>query len=226
MIYSLTLHLKPWWKYFQEVFFSWGQFCSCTRTKHVRRRWKPRPSYRSCHHISKKAALLSAFLTWSQFPSILAQLSDPCPCQQLGVDEAKRKKKGKKRHLKLNLKMCFFWKPGPAAINQGRHFHAPHFSWFLLPSFLAPPWLHSYLLLHWLQTTSSRALRGGRPPFWCLGPKFSPSSKCSPGWPRMALNMEDSQSGQHDFNFLSPPFTNNAQPEKSELMANSNQSGA
>lgn len=72
-------------------FFSWGQFCSCTRTKHVRRRWKPSPSYRSCHHISKKATLLSAFLTWSQFPSILAQPPDPCPCQQLGVDEAKKK---------------------------------------------------------------------------------------------------------------------------------------
>lgn len=28
--------------------------------------------------------------------------------------------------------MCFSWHPrAPAAINQGRHFHAPHFSWFL-----------------------------------------------------------------------------------------------
>lgn len=45
----------------------------------------------------------------------------------------------KKRHLKLNLKMCFSWKPGCAAINQGRHFHAPHFSWFLseFPPFLS-----------------------------------------------------------------------------------------
>lgn len=36
--------------------------------------------------------------------------------------------------------MCFFWKPGRAAINQGRHFHAPHFSWFLseFPPFLSP----------------------------------------------------------------------------------------
>lgn len=116
--------------------FSWGQFCSCTHTKHVHWRWKPSPSYRSCHHISKKATLLSAFLTWLQFPSILALLSEPGPCQQLGVDEAKKKKE---RHLKLNLKMCFSWKPGRAAINQGRHFHAPHFSWFLSES---PPFLH------------------------------------------------------------------------------------
>lgn len=45
----------------------------------------------------------------------------------------------KKRHLKLNLKMCFSWKPSSAAINQGRHFHAPHFSWFLseFPPFLS-----------------------------------------------------------------------------------------
>lgn len=49
------------------------------------------------------------------------------------------KQKKKKRHLKLNLKMCFSWKPGCAAINQGRHFHAPHFSWFLseFPPFLS-----------------------------------------------------------------------------------------
>lgn len=46
--------------------------------------------------------------------------------------KSKKKKKKKKIHLKLNLKMCFSWKPwAPAAINQGRHFHAPHFSWFL-----------------------------------------------------------------------------------------------
>lgn len=48
-------------------------------------------------------------------------------------------KKKKKRHLKLNLKMCFSWKLSSAAINQGRHFHAPHFSWFLseFPPFLS-----------------------------------------------------------------------------------------
>lgn len=51
----------------------------------------------------------------------------------------KKKEEEKKRNLKLNLKMCFSWKPGCAAINQGRHFHAPHFSWFLseFPPFLS-----------------------------------------------------------------------------------------
>lgn len=38
------------------------------------------------------------------------------------------------------------------------------FSPSFLPSFLAPPWLHSYLLLHWLQTTTSRASSGGPGP--------------------------------------------------------------
>lgn len=40
----------------------------------------------------QKATLLSAFLTWSQFPSILALLSKPGPCQQLGVEEEEKKK--------------------------------------------------------------------------------------------------------------------------------------
>lgn len=39
----------------------------------------------------QKPTLLSAFLTWSQFPSILAWLSKPGSCQQLGVEgEEKR----------------------------------------------------------------------------------------------------------------------------------------
>lgn len=61
------------------------------------------------------------------------------PLPTVGSGWSKKKKERKKdRHLKLNLKMCFSWKPGRAAINQGRHFHAPHFSWFLseFPPFL------------------------------------------------------------------------------------------
>lgn len=36
------------------------------------------------------------------------------------------------------------------------------FSLSYLPSFLTPPWLQSYQLLHWLQTTASGASGGGQ----------------------------------------------------------------
>lgn len=113
--------------------FSWGQFCSCTRTKHVRRRWKPSPSYRSCHHISKKATLLSAFLTWSQFPSILALLSEPDPCQQLGVDEAKKKKTSQ-----VKFKDVFLLEARPCCYKPRETFSCSTFLWFLseFPPFL------------------------------------------------------------------------------------------
>lgn len=97
------------------------------------------------------------------------------------------------------------------------------FSPSFLPSFLPPPWLHCYLLLHWLQTTASRALRGGHPPFraWERSSPLPPDALLLDlGWLRQwRIHHLDSK-------FLSPPFTNNAQPEKSERMANSNQSGA
>lgn len=62
----------------------------------------------------------------------LAFETEPLPT----VGERRRKKK---RHLNLNLKLCCSWKVVCAAINQGRHFHTPHFSWFLsgFPPFLS-----------------------------------------------------------------------------------------
>lgn len=67
------------------------------------------------------------------------------------------------------------------------------FSLSFLPSFLTPPWLHSYLLLHWLQTTASGALWGG--PFLPLSLKRNPSPlpplKSSPGCPWMARSEEN-----------------------------------
>lgn len=59
--------------------------------------------------------------------------------------------------------MCFSWKPGCAAINQGRHFHAPHFSWFLSEF---PPFLSHSTLAPELPTAalaadhSQRGIRG------------------------------------------------------------------
>lgn len=97
------------------------------------------------------------------------------------------------------------------------------FSPSFLPSFLPTPWLHCYLLLHWLQTMACRALWGGRPPFraWERSSPLPPDAlPLDLGWLRQwKIHHLDSK-------FLSPPFTNNAQPEKSERTANSNQSGA
>lgn len=83
----------------------------------------------------ERATLLSAFLTWLQFPSVLASLSNQAFANSW---EWMKQKTKKTKNLKLNLKLCFSWKPSCAAINQGRHFHAPHFSWFLseFPPFL------------------------------------------------------------------------------------------
>ncbi len=82
-------------------------------------------------------------------------------CQRVGRGWGKEKewKKESKRHLKLNLKMCFFWTPVCAAINQGRHFHTQHFSWFRseFPPFLSLHLGSGYVLPHWLQTTGDGA---------------------------------------------------------------------
>lgn len=177
----------------------------------------------------QKATLLSAFLTWSQFPSVLALLSGPGPCQQLGVEEARRKKK---RHLKLNLKMCFSWKPGCAAINQGRHFHAPHFSWFLSEF---PPFLSHSTLAPELPTAALAADHSQRGTMgWPVPPSKqkplpppSATEKGSPGCPWMAPTVENPSEnpppGQLYLSSLSPPVSHNTRPTHSELMANSNQ---
>lgn len=143
------------------------------------------------------------------------------------------KKKKKKRHLKLNLKMCFSWKPGCAAINQGRHFHAPHFSWFLSEF---PPFLSHSTLAPELPTAALAADHSQRGTVgWPVPPSrpeqkpFRPHlhQKSSPGCPWMALTVENPSEnpppGQHYLNSLSPPFSNNTLPTHSELMANSNQ---
>lgn len=139
-----------------------------------------------------------------------------------------KKKKQKKTTSQVKFK-GFFWKPCRAAINQGRHFHAPHFSWFLseFPPFLSPSTLAPLLPTAALAADhDQQGIMGWPSTLESLGEKGSPSSRRSAAWPWMAPTMEDSPSGQQDFKFLSPPFTNNAQPEKSERMANSNQSGA
>lgn len=103
----------------------------------------------------QKGASSSAFLTCSQFPSSLA-FHEP----KLSPASKEREKKRKtKRHLKLNLKRCFFWTPVCEAINQGRHFHTPHFSWLRseFPPFLALHLGFGYLLPYWLQTTGDGA---------------------------------------------------------------------
>lgn len=55
--------------------------------------------------------------------------------------------------------MCFFWTPVCEAINQGRHFHTPHFSWLRseFPPFLVLHLGFGYLLPYWLQTTGDGA---------------------------------------------------------------------
>lgn len=236
MIYFLTLHLKPWWKYLQEFFFlsfliffsSWGQFCSCTRRKHVRRRWKPSPSYRSCHHISKKATLLSAFLTWSQFPSILAPLSEPGPCQQLGVDEAKKKKKTSQ----VKFKDVFLLEAGPCCYKPKETFSCSTF-------FMVSPRVSSLPSSLHLGSTVTYCCTGCRPRpaghhrrewgGWGGGGGCS-SSLMEPGQKFCLVDLLwlwwTSCLDSIDLRRLSPPFTSNAQPENSEPMANSNQSGA
>lgn len=149
-------------------------------------------------------------------------------------------RKKKKRHLKLNLKMCFSWKPGCAAINQGRHFHAPHFSWFLSEF---PPFLSHSTLAPELPTAALAADRSQRGTVGWPVPSFQPEQepypppssttnphtpqKNAPGCPWMALTVENPSEkpppGQHYLSSLSPPFSNNALPPHSELMANSNQ---
>lgn len=96
----------------------------------------------------------------------VSRASWPCSQNQALASSWEWKKKKKKRHLKLNLKMCFFWKPGCAAINQGRHFHAPHFSWFLseFPPFLSHSTLAPVLpTAAPAQPTANRALTAGWP---------------------------------------------------------------
>lgn len=100
----------------------------------------------------QKGALWSAFLTCSQFPSNLAFRKPKAFASQ-------QRKRERERHLKLNLKMCFFWTPVCEAINQGRHFHTPHFSWLRseFPPFLVLHLGFGYLLPYWLQTTGDGA---------------------------------------------------------------------
>lgn len=134
--------------YKSRGFLHSGPFCSCTTYQTCSPTLKAELLVQKLSPHFQKATLLSAFLTWSQFPSILASLSKPGRLPAVGSGRGRRGRRGrrsrrrrrrKKRHLKLNLKMCFSWKPGCAAINQGRHFHAPHFSWFLseFPPFLS-----------------------------------------------------------------------------------------
>lgn len=83
--------------------------------------------------------------------------------------------------------MCFSWKPGRAAINRGRHFHAPHFSWFLIEF---PPFLPRSTLAPRLPSAALGAdhdqqgiIAKGEGAVALMEPrqKFCPSSGGSPG---------------------------------------------
>lgn len=158
----------------------------------------------------------------------LAFKTRPLPTVGSGRRRRRRRRK-KKAHLKLNLKMCFSWKPGCAAINQGRHFHAPHFSWFLSEF---PPFLSHSTLAPELPTAALAADHSQRgtvgwpvPPSQAWTEALPPTQKLC--WLSLdgSLTVENPSEnlppGQHYF--LSPPFSNNTLPTHPELMANSNQ---
>lgn len=175
----------------------------------------------------QKSHIIECFFNMVAVSKHLGTAFEARPLPTVGSGWSKKKK----RHLKLNLKMCFSWKPGRAAINWGRHFHAPHFSWFLseFPPFLPRSTLAPQLPTAALAADHNQQGISGKASSTLmeLGQKFCPSSRGSPGWSWMDLSLVNSLPGQHDLRFLSsPPFTNNTQPENSELMANSNQPGA
>lgn len=220
MLYSLTLHLKAWWKYLQEVFFF--TFLRPVLQLHT---------YKTCLPALKAEALLQELSPQFQKSHIIECFFNMVavskhlgtsfrarPSPTVGSGWSKKKKKKRKRHLKLNLKMCFSWKPGRAAVNRGRHFHAPHFSWFLSEF---PPFLPRSTVTYCC--TGCRPRPAGHQSRQVL-PLPQRPSMVDVGW--MALTMATSLPGQHDLRFLSPPFTNNAEPENSGLMADSNQPGA
>lgn len=131
--------------------------------------------------------------------------------------------------------MCFSWKPGSAAINQGRHFHAPHFSWFLseFPPFLSHSTLAPELPTAALAADHSQRGTVGWPVPPSLGLNRSPPLRLTPtkkallvvlGWLSQRSDpLENPPPGQHYLSFLSPPFSNNTVPTHLELMAYSNQ---
>lgn len=119
-----------------------------------------------------------------------------CKTRPLPAVGSGGREREKKRHLKLNLKMCFSWKPGCTAINQGRHFHAPHFSWFLSEF---PPFLSHSTLAPELPTAALAADHSQRGTVGWPVPPSRPEQKPSPpptkknsrSCPWMALTVEN-----------------------------------
>lgn len=237
MIYFLTLHLQPWWKYLQEIFFFvFSDFFFLLRpvlqlhtSKTCSPALKAEPLLQELSPHFQKSHIIECFFNMVAVSKHLGTAFRARPLPTVGSGWSK-----KKRHLKLNLKMCFSWKPGRAAINRRRHFHAPHFSWFL-PEF--PPFLPRSTLAPQLPTAALAAdhdqqgiiggsggggegVEGGG----CSSSLMEPGQKfCLVDLPWLWWT---SCLDSIDLRRLSPPFTSNVQPENSEPMANSNQSGA
>lgn len=133
----------------------------------------------------QKSHIIESFFNMVAVSKHLGTASRARPLPTVGSGWSEEKKK-KKRHLKLNLKMCFSWKPCRAAKNRGRHFHAPHFSWFLSEF---PPFLPRSTLAPQLPTAALAAdhdqqgiIGGASSTFMEPGQKCCPSSKGSPAW--------------------------------------------
>lgn len=106
----------------------------------------------------QKATLLSAFLTWSQFPSSLAPLPNPGLCQQLGVEEGKKKKK-KKKTSQVKFKDVFL-------LDAGLHCHKPRETFSCSTFFMVSLWVSSLpFSLH----------LGSRVTYCCTGCKPQPA---------------------------------------------------
>lgn len=150
----------------------------------------------------------------------------------VGSGRRRRKKKKREKHLKLNLKTCFSWKPGCAAINQGRHFHAPHFSWFLSEF---PPFLSHSTLAPQLPTAALTADHSQRSTVGWPIPPSQPEKKPFPtastkkfSWLSLdgslrGESLRESATWTALLRLFSPPFSINTLPPHSELMANGNQ---
>lgn len=179
----------------------------------------------------QKATLLSAFLTWSQFPSILALLSKPGPCQQVGSGRKKKKTS------QVKFKDVFLLEAKLRCHKPRETFSCSTFFMVSLRVSSLPFSLHlgsrvTYCCTgcgpqpagHCGVASSSGSAWTEAPP---LPPPSPPPQKSPPGCPWMALTVEnpseDPPPERHYLRSLSPPLSHNTQPTHPELMANSNQ---
>lgn len=227
-IYFLTPHIN-----LQQtdlpVFF-WTEDCSAAAHAHqtCSPTLKAEPLVQKLSPHFQKATLLSAFLTWSQFPSILASLSEPGPRQQLGVEEKKKKTS------QVKFKDVFLLEAWLRCHKPRETFSCSTFFMVSLRVSSLPFSLHL----------------GSRVTYCCTGCGPQPAGHCGvagsslsapnrspplPQQPKKALQVvlgwlslvedpsENPPPGRHYLSSLSPPSSNNTLPTHSELMANSNQ---